>query len=208
MNHQSNHLKRGRKFDQVLEGARQVFMASGFEGASVDEIARVADVSKATLYSYFPDKRLLFQEVVQTECDRMAEQVMNVIEDDLPVREILERTARRLVAFVLSDFAQQMFRICVAERDRFPELGHAFYQSGPQAGHDRLCAFLRCAVARGELVIEDIDMAADQFAELCKTRLWVRALFGVQTTYSPEEMETVVQEAIETFLCRYGGAGV
>lgn len=204
MNHHSHLLKRGRKFDQVLEGARQVFMASGFEGASVDEIARVADVSKATLYSYFPDKRLLFQEVVQIECDRMAEQVMRVIDDDLPLRDILERTARRLVSFVLSDFAQQMFRICVAERDRFPELGRAFYQSGPQAGHDRMCVFLRCAVERGELVIDDIDMAADQFTELCKSRLWIRALFGVQADFAAEEMETVVQEAIDTFLARYG----
>ncbi|WP_372674886.1 TetR/AcrR family transcriptional regulator, partial [Aquicoccus sp.] len=46
----------GRKFDQVLEGARKVFMADGFERASVDDIARAAGVSKATLYSYFPDK--------------------------------------------------------------------------------------------------------------------------------------------------------
>ena len=56
-------VRKGRKFDQVLAGARDVFMADGFEGASVDAIARVAGVSKATLYSYFPDKRLLFMEV-------------------------------------------------------------------------------------------------------------------------------------------------
>ena len=37
-------IHRGRKYDQVLAGARQVFLADGFEGASVDEIARVAEV--------------------------------------------------------------------------------------------------------------------------------------------------------------------
>ena len=45
-------VRKGRKFDQVLAGARDVFMADGFEGASVDAIARAAGVSKATLYSY------------------------------------------------------------------------------------------------------------------------------------------------------------
>ena len=35
-------IKKGRKFDQVLEGARVVFMRDGFEGASVDDIAREA----------------------------------------------------------------------------------------------------------------------------------------------------------------------
>ena len=61
-------VRTGRKFDQVLEGARTIFLAVGFEGASVDDIAREAGVSKATLYSYFPDKRLLFTEVARTEC--------------------------------------------------------------------------------------------------------------------------------------------
>ena len=65
-------IRKGRKFDQVLDGARQVFLTDGFEGASVDEIARAANVSKATLYSYFPDKRLLFMEVATTECQRQA----------------------------------------------------------------------------------------------------------------------------------------
>ena len=60
MNTHSPTIRKGRKFDQVLEGARSVFLADGFEGASVDQIAKVAGVSKATLYSYFPDKRLLF----------------------------------------------------------------------------------------------------------------------------------------------------
>ena len=58
-------VRTGRKFDQVLAGAREVFMADGFEGASVDDIARAAGVSKATLYSYFPDKKLLFMEVAR-----------------------------------------------------------------------------------------------------------------------------------------------
>ena len=59
-------VKQGRKWSQVLDGARTVFLRDGFEGASVDDIVREAGVSKATLYSYFPDKRLLFMEVSNT----------------------------------------------------------------------------------------------------------------------------------------------
>ncbi len=57
--------RKGRKFNQVLDGARTVFLRDGFEGASVDEIARVAAVSKATLYSYFADKKVLFAAVAK-----------------------------------------------------------------------------------------------------------------------------------------------
>ena len=35
--------KKGRKYDQVIRGARSVFMQDGFEGASVDDIARTGE---------------------------------------------------------------------------------------------------------------------------------------------------------------------
>jgi AcrR family transcriptional regulator len=205
MNQTAAILRTGRKFDQVLEGARQVFMSDGFEGASVDDIARAAGVSKATLYSYFPDKRLLFSEVVQTECTRMAETVLEQIDDSRPPRQVLTVVARQTVTFLLSDFAQQVFRICVAERERFPELGRAFYASGPQMGCERLAAYLNCAVARGELAITDVPMAAEQFTELCKARLWTRAVFGVQSAFSETEINDVVRHAVDMFMARYGG---
>ena len=199
--------RRGRKFNQVLEGARQVFMADGFEGANVDDIARVAGVSKATLYSYFPDKRLLFMEVARTECVRMADQAVETIDQTRPAREGLTQCARQVVPFLLSPFAQQVFRICVAERDRFPDLGRAFYAAGPEQGKQRIREYLQGAASRGELSIPDLDLAAEQFSELCKVRLWTRAVFGIQTEFTEAEIEEVVRGAVDMFMARYGTAG-
>ncbi|MFA3917283.1 TetR/AcrR family transcriptional regulator [Ruegeria hyattellae] len=200
----STILRTGRKFDQVLKGAREVFMADGFEGASVDDIARAASVSKATLYSYFPDKRLLFREVVQTECCRMSEQILSMVDETQPAREVLSVAAQQLVAFLISDFAQQIFRICVAERDRFPELGLAFYESGPKNGRQQLVEYLEKAIAKGELKIDDVAMAAEQFSELCKAKLWMEAAFGIRNRFEQSEIDEVAKEAVEMFMARYG----
>ena len=54
MNTQAPILRKGRKVDQVLAGAREIFLRDGFEGASVDDIARASGVSKATLYTFTP----------------------------------------------------------------------------------------------------------------------------------------------------------
>jgi AcrR family transcriptional regulator len=43
----------GTKRRQIMDGAREVFLAQGFDGASMGEIARQAGVSKGTLYVYF-----------------------------------------------------------------------------------------------------------------------------------------------------------
>lgn len=200
-------LKRGRKYDQVLEGARSVFLADGFEGASVDDIARAAGVSKATLYSYFPDKRLLFMEVAKGECRRQADEAMQVIDMTAAPVAVLTAAARRMVGFVLSDFGQRVFRICVAESDRFPEVGREFYASGPSLVRERLMDYLKLAVERGELVIGDLGLAADQFAELCKGDLYTRLMFGLSKTYTPDEVARVIEGAVTMFMARYGTQG-
>jgi len=197
-------VKKGRKFDQVLEGARDVFLADGFEGASVDAIARKAGVSKATLYSYFPDKRLLFMEVAKCECGNQIEEAGAILSPDAAPADALRDAGHKMTCFVLSDFGQAIFRMCVAESDRFPELGREFFRTGPAVFRGEMVAYLRIAAERGELVIDDVHLAADQFVELCHTTLFVETVFGVRKETRPEEIDRIVDGAVATFMARYG----
>jgi TetR/AcrR family transcriptional repressor of mexJK operon len=196
-------VKRGRKFDQVLAGARDIFMSDGFEGASVDDIARAAGVSKATLYSYFPDKRLLFMEVAKTECIRQAETAVETIDMSRPVAEVLTQAAWQMVNFFTSDFGQRVFRLCVAESDRFPELGREFYESGPGLVQTKLIHFFKTGIERGDLVIDDLTLAADQFSELCKADLFPRLVFSMEKSFDDVQKLRIVTGAVDTFLARY-----
>lgn len=197
-------VRKGRKFDQVLDGAREIFLRDGFEGASVDEIARQSGVSKATLYSYFPDKRLLFIEVATAQCRHQADEALLSIDQMQPPRSVLGQAGRKFLQFIYSDLGQRIFKICVAESDRFPDLGRQFYQSGPMIMRRVMTDYLRAACDRGDLSIADIDLASDQFAELCKADLWPKAVFGIQATFSDAEISRVVDGAVDTFMARYG----
>ncbi|MBO9465939.1 TetR/AcrR family transcriptional regulator [Tropicibacter sp. R15_0] len=197
-------VRKGRKFDQVLAGAREVFLRDGFEGASVDDIAREAGVSKATLYSYFPDKRLLFMEVASAQCRAQASEALTTIDLTAPPRQILTQAGQMFLHFIYSDMGQRMFRICVAEADRFPEIGHEFYHSGPMVMRHAMIEYLSAAVERGDLKIDDMPLAADQFAELCKSDLHPKLLFGIQTSFSDAEITRIVDGAVDTFMARYG----
>jgi len=198
-------IRQGRKFEQVLVGARTVFVEMGYERASVDEIARVAGVSKATLYSYFPEKRLLFSEVYRTEILRLADEAVELTDSTLPPERALREAGRRMLAYLTSDFAQAMYRICVTESPRFPEIGRAFYETGPELGRSRLGCYLRAACERGALQIDDIDLAADQFFQLCQTTICDRMLCGVQDQFSEAEITRTVDGAVAMFLARYRG---
>jgi len=197
-------IKRGRKFDQVLAGAREVFLRDGFEGASVDDIARAAGVSKATLYSYFPDKRLLFMEMAKIECARQADHVMDTVDMEAPMADILTNVCSEIIDLIMSDFGRSIFRICVGESTRFPELGREFYASGPEMGRTRLIELLACGVERGELVINDMQLAADQLAQLCKADLFDRMVFNITEEFSVDEKDRVAKAAVAMFMARYG----
>ncbi|MDE0588374.1 TetR/AcrR family transcriptional regulator [Halocynthiibacter sp. C4] len=200
-------IKRGRKFDQVLEGAKTVFLRDGFEGASVDDIAREAGVSKATLYSYFPDKRLLFAKIAEIECLRQAEIAEHVVDFASPPRAVLTEVGNRVLSFVTSDFGIAIFKICVSENSRFPAIGRQFYESGPALARERLSTYLQVACDRGDLEIDDIPFAAEQFLELNKSFVFPRLLCGVQASFNHEERDKVVNGAVDMFLARYGAHG-
>lgn len=197
-------IKQGRKYHQVLDGARDVFIADGFDGASVDTIAKRAGVSKATLYSYFADKRLLFMEVATCECRKQAAIAIDALDMENPPAQVLRHAGTHMLGFLLSEFGQGVFRICVAETDRFPGLGRRFWDSGPGQVERTLGAYFDKAIARGELRIEDKPLAAHQFAELCKAELFPRLVFGMQTDFSETERQRIVDSAVEMFIARYG----
>ena len=65
-------------------------------------------------------------------------------------------------------------------------------------------AYFQGAIDRGELAIDDITLATDQFGELCKADIWPRLMFGVIRAVSDADIDRVVDGAVETFMARYG----
>lgn len=204
--HPSARAERGeQKYAQVLAGARAVFLASGFEGASVDDIARTAGISKATLYRHFPDKAALFSAVVIQECKRQADHHPELDGGAEPLAELLLRLARDTLDFSLSDFGQSIYRVAVAESERFPHIGASFYQSGFLRNRHRLAPVLAAAAERGELARDtDPDYAAMAFFAICGVDMFHRRLFSIGAVPTPEERETQARRTVETFLAAFG----
>lgn len=200
-------VRRGRKFDQVLEGARAVFLRDGFDGASVDDIAREAGVSKATLYAYFPDKQLLFKEICAQECLRQTQEVEAEIDPSMTVEAMLTLAGERIAGFILSDFGQNACRLIIGEGARFPELARDFYRNGPGLVHDRLVHHLHHLAQSGALQIDDLDLAAEQFIQLCKAALMEKLVFRMDHQVNADGVRRSVQGAVEMFMARYGVRG-
>lgn len=198
---------RGRKFLQVLEGARRIFLRDGFEGASVDEIAREAGVSKATLYSYFPDKRVMFIEVFRNELARETADASALVEVDLPVEQVLPFIVQIISGHLISEFGLRIYRVSVGEAERFPSLAQEYYESGLLLLRRQLVGYLERCVQREELCIADLELAADQLIELSGVDIHNRALFLGPEAINKDLLRKVNNGAVRMFLACYGSKG-
>src|ERR1700729_2582585 len=132
---------------QIVEGAKQVFLAQGFDAASMGEIARVAGVSKGTLYVYFDSKEALFDAIVGQECEAQAEGIFDFNADDHDVAAVLTRLGVAYVQFLCGPGKASALRIIIAIAERMPEIGRRFYETGPARGIAKLAAYLEAQVA-------------------------------------------------------------
>src|SRR3954468_3961309 len=85
---------------QILDGARRVFLAQGFEGASMNDIARAAGVSKGTLYVYFENKERLFAAIVEEERYNHVNMIFDFDHEDGDIGAVLTRVAPQFSAFL------------------------------------------------------------------------------------------------------------
>jgi TetR/AcrR family transcriptional repressor of mexJK operon len=199
-------ITRGRKFDQVLEGARRVFMRDGYSGASVDDIAREAAVSKATLYNYFPDKQLMFDAVFRDELERQRVDGVELVAMDLPIDQVLRFTGHLIANNAVSEFGTRTLRLAIAEAERFPALAAEYYAIGPGALHRALEKQMARWQDQGMLRrdIADLNLAADSFVNLSAVRLRERVLLKGRASVDDGMIRSTVDHAVEMFLSHYG----
>jgi AcrR family transcriptional regulator len=191
---------------QIIEGARSVFLAQGFDAASMNDIARAAGVSKGTLYVYFANKEELFEEIVREECNAQAEGIFDLDPNDHDVGAVLTRLGIAYVKFLCQPQKASAVRTVIAIADRMPEIGKRFYESGPASGIAELAAYIDAQVKAGVLKVEDTEMAAAQFMESTHAMLFKPIIFNFAPAPSDEQVERAVRIAVAVFMAAYRAA--
>jgi AcrR family transcriptional regulator len=188
---------------QIMTGAQAVFLAQGFDGASMGEIARKAGVSKGTLYVYFESKEQLFEAIFEEECYAQAEQVLTLDCADRNVAAALTRFGCDLARFLCQPSGLSPLRTIISIADRMPDIGRRFYQVGPARGIAVVKAYLDAQVAAGLLAIDDTELSASQFIEACAGPVFKPMLFNFSGAPGEERIKHVVDTAVRTFMAAH-----
>ncbi len=187
----------------ILEAARQMFIAHGFDGASMDQIAGQAGVSKLTVYSHFGDKDSLFAAAVRAHCEQKLPDALFAASPETLLRERLLEIAGAFFAMVTAPESVAGHRMLCTPKAADSSLPEVFWEAGPgrvQAAFADLLVRRRDA---GELDVPDPVRAASQFFVLVKGDLHARMVFGCTSAQCRAAIQAHLEASVDLFLRGY-----
>jgi len=198
-------LKRsGHKREEILGSARNLFLRQGYADAGMEVVARAAGVSTATLYAYFPSKADLFKAIVLETVSGIAAPVREAVRTKGDARTRLTGLAVAYAAFFSRPDTRAMFRMVTAERRRFEDVAEYFLQSARDELGGAAISVINDLVKTGELKVEKPSWAAGQLLGMLDHVTLVLGLSAGDEVQPRRPMKAIAEDAVETFLARYG----
>ncbi|WP_298443092.1 TetR/AcrR family transcriptional regulator [uncultured Ferrimonas sp.] len=149
--------KRAEKRHAILTAAEHTFLSQGYLSASMDAIARLAAVTKQTVYRYYPSKLALFAATLAKMGE--SEEFSFLVHLEEPDNQAaLLGFARHFIRAHLSNEHLATYRLLVAEHGKAPELIASFNEQGNDEVGQQLTAFFD-----QRLRLADANMMVDLF---------------------------------------------
>ncbi|HVI89596.1 MAG TPA: TetR/AcrR family transcriptional regulator [Dongiaceae bacterium] len=191
----------------IMQAAKALFLEHGFGAVSMDQIARQAAVSKATVYAHFTSKEKLFAEMVFGACTSSWNGEMPQLTADSDIIAKLEETLRYVMEHLLSPEPLSVYRIIMAEGPRFPELPKAFFGNGPLPMIRKLNDFFEQANKFGLLDVPNPRVAAEQAIWLVRGPIGIRRLLDMDVPADFPGEDDYLQGAVQMIYRSFKPAG-
>lgn len=196
------------KRQAVFEAAKRLFLAHGFDGASMEAIAAEAGVSKLTVYSHYGDKEALFTATVRAKCEDMLPATLFRARPRAGLSTQLISIARAFFSLATSPDAIALHRLMSARATGDERLPQMFWEAGPQRVQEGFAQFLQTRVAAGQLDIDDTRLAASQFFCLLKGEAHAKMACGCAVKLDRRQVDAHIRATVKMFLRAYAqGSG-
>ncbi|TDD54483.1 TetR/AcrR family transcriptional regulator [Kribbella antibiotica] len=193
-----------RKREAIIAAARTAFVRDGFD-AAVDAIAAAAGVSKVTVYNHYGNKETLFKAVIGDALEGALADVISGtaqrLAESRDLRAALKWTATEWVTSMTEPDLVALRHLVTNEVRRFPELGNAWREHGPDRAAPALAAAFERLIADDRLTMPDIDTAIVQLYALVLYPHLVHSTYGA--TVDPHTTSRLIDTGVDMFLQYY-----
>jgi len=158
--------------DKILDAARELFVAEGYEGVSMRRVAEKIEYSPTSIYVHFVDKEELFHELCQRDYARLAEAFQSSAMSSEPVERLMQ-IGQTYIEFGLSYPNHYKFMFMTAHPPQEPDEQDCEIMGNPEMD---AYAFLKWAVQQAIDAGRFREELRD--AEMISQTLWA-AVHGV-----------------------------
>lgn len=163
---------------EILNAALELFTEKGFAATRMDDVAKIAGISKGTLYNYFKSKEAIFmavvQEMISPEIDRVEEMVSQYVG---PTDHLLRQLIRAWWTNVGETRLSAIPKIVIAESGNFPEIAEFFVETVVKRARKLFTDVVSKGVVSGEFnLIETQAVARLIIAPLVYATIWQHSL--------------------------------
>ncbi len=193
-----------RRDARLLDIATTLFMERGFDGTSMDAVAEAAGVSKPTVYNRYQDKRDLFAAVLRSRIKHWLAPLSAAAESHvgatgvLSIDETLHLLSREILTHSITPDTAMLQRVVAAQAVHFPELAKLAHEEGWLRAVRAVAALLHYFAKKGQINVDNPEVAADLFLNLVLGHSRRLALFGITVDPAIEELHR--RKAVELFL--------
>jgi AcrR family transcriptional regulator len=164
---------------EIVEAALEVFAEKGFAAARLDDIARRAGISKATLYLYFETKEEIFRVVARAAVASLLEALGNPAEaSDAPFAALAPKLLSRAAGIMKSGPVPAIARIVIGESRNFPDLARIWHDDVVTSVLGIVTGIIARAQARGEVAPGDPRLHAFSLMGPMVMAMLFREVFG------------------------------
>ncbi len=183
---------------RLREAATEAFVENGFDGTTMEAVATAAGITRRTLYAKYPDKQALFAAMIPQALADMPFLGVDIEVPDGDLNYALRQLARQIIERLVDPTAVRLRRLAMLEADRIAELDPAQGMDMWSASLLSIVQLLASHADAGEIVTEDLEVAADLFLAMVAGGPTKWADYGVFR--SAEELEQHIARAVDLFL--------
>lgn len=185
----------------IVDTARKMFLADGFDAVGMKQVAEMARVSKGTLYARYPSKEALFKAVIEKSVDDWsaeAAQHDQFLTDDIEQR--LRHHAGIIATWLGRPDVLTLQRLLLSVQERFPELAQVMRRHGHDYIVGVIAGDIEAAAAREGGAVRDA---------LAVARMLVGAITGAQIedragTGGAAELQAFAQRVVDVLIAGRG----
>ncbi len=181
----------------------QRFSTHGYVGTSMDMVVSDVGGSKATLYRYFPTKDALVAGLIERVGETVGADMIDPTSSTAPLEDELVAIGQAACHGVWSQSAVAVLRLCLGEFNRFPELAETVWEAGPARTYANFRAFIAERQRRGEIAVDDPQIAAEQFIGGLVGHQQLKVAFGMGETPTQAGVDARVAHAVRWFMLQY-----